>query len=627
MNVNNAGLRRWIYFILILAAVLRVGFLMSGKVLPVMWDARRYASAAVALLSYVDTSGPDTSLDTREDRYAFKHYYDKYIQGEKIDWLYYTPHSLTWARNDLFFSGPLYPFLLAGIFYVAPVADLTFARILGIIFDLFAVWLLVLVALRLVGRRAAIVSGLLYAIYFPFIQTSTLLLLETSTSCFILLAIYLLMRGIETNRRRDFILAGVICGLQVMHKPTAMLIIVPLVAGLYLYDREKSSIRRFLTQLINIAIPAGVLFVFWLVIASVKFGQVTLRDPGYAGANLRQSSSIAYEGYDLDTVEKDFMSRQVYGDPLGQASGYLGLFAKKFERLWSRPYHDFKRTFLLPNIAVEWLHGLIVLFGFIGMITLLLRAHAQAGWPVAICGYYTAIHLVFHSINRYSFNALPLLIICAAGCGVALFDFLTSGPKRSRLIVGGGLALLLIGAIVQPTWMAVLTNSTLSLNIVVTTLILKTLLWAVALFALGGMLLYKQKLWKRSLLVTTVCIGFVALVWTPLLFRESWTEFECRLADSNTTVGRRIYMPKLSSDEASQSWALLVDMNVPEGESPLFNVSIGDRQNKFTLGREPLSRHFYPEDGYREYARFEHHGLEAFRQYASMPAACVLRMV
>ncbi|MDH4035292.1 MAG: glycosyltransferase family 39 protein, partial [candidate division Zixibacteria bacterium] len=435
MKVKDAAFRQWIYFVLILAAILRLGFLASDKTLPVMWDARRYASAAVAVISFVDGTGPESSTDDRLDRHAFKFYYDKYIQGEKIDWQYYTPHSLTQARGDLFFAGPLYPAMLAAVFYLAPAADFTFARILGIIFDLLSVWLVILVAARLVGRRAAIVSGLVYAIYFPFIQTATMLLLETSTSFFILLAVYLLMRGTESNQRRYFVLTGLLCGMMVMHKPTSMLIGLPLVAGLYFYDRENSSPRQFLKRLVTVAIPAGCLFGPWLVITSLEYGQLALRDPAYAQSNLRQSSSIAFEGYDLDAVEKDFNSRPIYSDPLGQAGGYMGLFAKKFERLWSRPYNDFKRTFVIPNSVVEWLHTLIIVFGFIGMLALLLKSSPHAAWPVAICGYYTAIHLVFHSINRYSFNALPVVIICAAGCSVALYDALVSSPTRSRLMV------------------------------------------------------------------------------------------------------------------------------------------------------------------------------------------------
>ncbi|MCK4633112.1 MAG: glycosyltransferase family 39 protein, partial [candidate division Zixibacteria bacterium] len=216
-------MKRWIFGILIVSAIFRIGFVASGDVLPVMWDARRYTTAALGLISYVDTSATQLVADEREGRYQFKHYYEKYIQGEQIKWFHYTPHSLTQARDELFVSGPLYPFFLAIIFFLAPIADFTFARLFGIVLDLLSNWLLILVALRLVGRRAAVIAGCLYAAYFPFVLASSMLLLETSTSFLILLTMYCLIRAFEDDRRKLYIVAGILTGLLILNKPTAML--------------------------------------------------------------------------------------------------------------------------------------------------------------------------------------------------------------------------------------------------------------------------------------------------------------------------------------------------------------------------------------------------------------------
>ena len=616
-----ASLRRWLYLILILAAILRFGFLMSDKVLPVMWDARFYACAAVGLISYIDDTGPEQSPNDRLDRYAFKYYYEKYIQGEKIYWQFYTPHSLTKARDDLFISGPLYPFMLAAIFYIAPVADFTFARILGIIFDLFSVWLIVLVALRLVGRRAAIVSGVLYAIYYPFIHTSTMLLLETSTNFFILLGIYLMIRGAETNRRWYLVMSGVICGLLVMHKPTAMLLIGPLVLGFYYYTRDKITFRQFLRRLMLIAVPAGVIFCSWLTVSSIKFDQLTLRDPSYAGANLRQSSSIDYEGYDLDMVEAEFNSRVIYGDLFGQAGSYIVLFAKKFERMWSRPYNDFKGIFLFPDYFVKWLHTFIILFGIVGMITLMFRNYSHAIWPIAICGYYTAIHLVFHSLNRYSFNALPLVIITAAWFGVLLLDKYLSRTTNHRLRITLGLLLLLFGILFQPTWLTLPFGSPLTYGFTVATLILKTVIWLTGIWLIVKVLWETGETWKRCVITVSLGLLFVTVTWVPALARDSWSEFSCQLEQKGVTIGKRIFISNLPPIDAEGIWQLHIDMNVPSGLPPEFNLKVWENTNNFILGREPLSRNFYPKPTYTEYARFEESDISSFRQYAIIDLA------
>jgi len=81
----DTAYRRYVLAILAVALVLRVGYLAFGEVLPVMWDARRYAAAGLALISLVDHSAPAGAATEHDDRYRFRHYYEKYIQGEQIE--------------------------------------------------------------------------------------------------------------------------------------------------------------------------------------------------------------------------------------------------------------------------------------------------------------------------------------------------------------------------------------------------------------------------------------------------------------------------------------------------------------------------------------------------------------
>jgi len=609
-------MRRWIYLLLILAATMRLGFLLTGDVLPVMWDARRYACAAVGLIALVTDGMPPPVEDERADRYAFKHYYEKYIQGEPIDWQYYAPSTLTQARDDLFFSGPLYPAMLAVVFYLAPLSDFTFARLLGIIFDLLSVLLIVLVAVRLVGRRAAVISGLVYAVYFPFVLTSTMLLLETSTSFFILLDLYLLMRGVETARRWSFVLAGVICGLLVLHKATAMLMGLPLVVGLYFYTRGNWTRSRFLGTLLLIVAPAVLVFAAWLAVTSAKYGQLVLRDPTYAGANLRQSSSIKYEGYDLDTVEPEFWQRPIYGEPLRQWKEYLGLFAKKFERLWGRPYNDFKRTFMLPYLGVEWMHRIVIVLGLLGLIGLAVHGWSQAAWPLAICAYYTAIHLVFHSINRYAFNAMPFLIMGAAFFTVLAFDKLTL-PRQGRPgRVVLSLLLVLGGCLIQPGWLTMFLDTGLSFYLVTAVLMVKTMLWLAGTLLLALLFIKRESGARWLRLVVPAGLVFVVMTWTPTLSRDGWAELACRLDDPSVKAGIRIYISNLEKVAEGDALGVFIDLNSPSRRKNSFNVSIGDMQRYYVGGQKPLSDGFYPKPTYIQYAKLESTGIEAFRQYA-----------
>jgi len=616
MTMRDSVFRRWIYLALILAALLRLGFLMSGEVLPVMWDARRYACAALGLIALVTDGVPPPAEDERADRYRFKHYYEEYIQGEPIDWQYYTPSTLTQAQDDLFFSGPLYPALLATVFYLAPIADFTFARLAGIFFDVLSVLMIVLVAARLVGRRAAVIAGLLYAVYFPFVLTSTMLLLETSTSLLILLSTYLMMRGVETERCWHFVLVGIISGLLVLHKPTAMLLGIPFVVGLYFYTRQSWSASQFLRRLILIALPACVLSASWLAVASAKYGQITLRDPTYAGANLRQSSSIMFEGYDLDAVEEEFDQRAIYGELAHEWKGYLGLFAKKFERLWSRPYNDFKRVFIMPLKLVQWLHLSIVALGLFGLLVLMMRSLSSAAWPVVICGYYTAIHLVFHSINRYAFNAMPFMIIGAAFFVVLVVDGLV--PSRNRRLgrIALSLLLLLVGWQLQPDTINALFGAGLSQGMVLAVLSVKIGLWMVALILLSRIFLGTERSWKRAFFPIAAGLVLTLLSWGPALSRDAWSEFECRLDDPSVKAGNRLYISKLEDVAPGEALGVFIDLNSPSGRRNTFTVSVSDMHDSYIGGKKPLSGGFYLKPTYLLYALLESKGIETFKQYA-----------
>ncbi|RKX29496.1 MAG: hypothetical protein DRP47_01555, partial [Candidatus Zixiibacteriota bacterium] len=66
--MQSRTLQRAIFLTLLLSLIMRVGFLAFGDVLPVMWDARRYAAAGLGLISLVDNSAPQDFSNERQDR-------------------------------------------------------------------------------------------------------------------------------------------------------------------------------------------------------------------------------------------------------------------------------------------------------------------------------------------------------------------------------------------------------------------------------------------------------------------------------------------------------------------------------------------------------------------------------
>jgi len=605
---------KFVLIILIVALALRLGVLLFNVNLPVMWDARRYVGAAIALLSYIDNSGPVVMEDTESDREAFDFYYHKYIQGEQIEWLYYQPTRLQGARDDIFFSGPLYPAVLAILFAVSPVSDFTVARLFGIAGDVLALWLLVLISTRLVGRRASLVAGLLYAVYFPFVLTSTSLLLGSSTNLLLLGAVLLAIRAVENDRGRPLVWAGLLLGLLVLNKPTAMLLSLPVLVGLYFYSRNIWSCRKFAFRSLGLIIPLAVIMLSWFAVSSVKYGRPALRDPDYSGANIRQSSSLKYEGYNLDQVEPEFWQRKPYDDLFKKLPDYVGLFAKKFERLYSRPYNDFERHLILPPGGQELIHLVIIVFGLLGLLHLLSRDLTKAIWPLVIVSYYTGIHLIYHSINRYSFNVLPFVMICAAGMIVVLWDRSFSGSQKERRLIWIGIGALLTAWGVQPGLLDLI-HIPMTEPAVWGLFIIKIALLGFAAF----LFLRESGEVKRYILAGVFALVSGATVWSQELSRNAWGEFSADLSNPGQKAGTRIFCSNFLQPAAGERFFLALDLDIPDRLDSGYRLGINNNDWTFPAGYDdPTDFFFTKTDVYQAYARFVRKSLTWFRQYRLM---------
>ncbi len=611
--------RNTIWAILLASALFRFGFLIAGDVLPVMWDARRYASAALGLISFVDTSHPPVvgANSEKYDRAHLLEYQDKYIQGDHIDWLSYKPHTLTQAREELFFSGPLYPLCLSIIFFLSPVADFFVAGMFGALMDVLSNFLLILIGVRLVGRKAALIAGVAYALYFPFTLASSMLLLETSTSFYLLFALYLLLRGSERKNNRLLIGAGLLIGLLILNKPTAMLLGFPLVFGWYFYQRKEWSLKLFFNRLMYVAIPAVILFLAWMTVTSIHYGQLALRDPQYAQANLRQSTSIIFEGYDLDHVEKDFWTKSISDELLGDIPGAVGLLVKKFDRLWSRPFNDFKKSFIIPYGVSEYIHLIIVLTGLLGLILLAQIDFGKAGWILAIIGYYTAIHVIFHSISRYNFNAMPMVMLLSGWFIAVSYDLWSKANARIGLLVA--IMLLVLAWVFSSSWIGLMSGLSLTLSIVILSLIIKSGCFVTAVRLLVSKV-SDQYTQVKPTLTTIVVSCIVILVGTVnTLARDEWAEFSRRLDDPDMKAGVRLYMKSLGRIPHDEILAVVVDLNSGSGRSNTFTLSFGDSYEELVGGKPPLSDLVMIKPTYAYYSEFSHFPMETYRQYAILP--------
>ena len=604
---SDSRFRRWTRIILVVAAILRLSYLLWGDVLPVMWDARTYASAALGLISYIDApSDPDDESVKAYDELTQSH-----IQGEQIDWLFYKPYTLAEARNAIFFGGPLYPACLAVIYIISPVADFTMARLFNILLDLVSCWLLIRIAKRLAGETAAYVTGALYAVYFPFIFCSSMLLLETPTTCLILAAIWLVVSAQgKVNASRSYFWAGICLGLLILVKPSAMLIFIPFAIAGIVWLRHQGGVTISVVRQVGTSLV--LILLGWTVVASIRYGELTLRDPNYADANLRQSSSIKYDGYDLDEVEPDFWTKQTFGEATDDPVGYLGLLSRKVHRLWSRPYNDFDRAWVLPYQVSEWVHVMFIIGGIVGITILARRSLVVAAFPLAVILYYTVLHAFFHSIPRYNLSAMPMILLGAGFAGQVAWEGFQA--RRNVRPFGVGLsaiiAVMIFPALIPPA----LGNSIL---------IIGAMLLVQILFVCSAVWLFlpkeSAKHGERRVAVGSVAvIGF--LIYMPfVLHTNPFAEFSTRINDSSMTCGVKIFAKNIDPVSEGEVLMLLIDMTSGPADDNAFRVTAGDQTLEFAQDKPPLSDLFYPKGTYATYARFEGLKKKEFRQWAIIP--------
>ncbi|MEA2473578.1 MAG: hypothetical protein QOE06_1493, partial [Thermoleophilaceae bacterium] len=169
---------------------------------------------------------------------------------------------------------PAYPYLLGATYAVAG-DSFTSARVLGALLGTATVGLIVLIALRLWGRRPALAAGLLAALYPPFVLADA----PVSEALFVpmVLALVLLMvsRPQPSGRAAVGTAAGVgaLVGLAALTRSNGLALLLP--ASVWVWQTGLPRRRRLLLGLVVVATTVVVLSP-WLVRNAREFDAFVL---------------------------------------------------------------------------------------------------------------------------------------------------------------------------------------------------------------------------------------------------------------------------------------------------------------------------------------------------------------
>jgi len=607
--------------VLILAAIIRIIFVVGAEQIPVMWDARIYSSAAIGLLHYVehpDRFGHSEKLNSTDSTFylaQFEHEMKETISGEQIDWLYYDVPNIRQAQDYLFISGPVYPIYLATIFALSPAHDFGVVRILNIAIDLMILYFLMLIAIRLFNYKTGIIAGLIYSIYLPFILYTGLISPDPLTALFTILAFYFVLKYYDRAQRVYLCLTGLTLGLLILTRSTAMLLFVPFLIG-FIYD-QRGDLKKLSGRIIMALIPFILVVSPWVIITSLHYDQIAIRDPGYSEANFRSSSSIINEGYDLDYTEKDFWTTSVSEQILGDIPGYSKLLLKKFVRLWGHPYNDYQQTFIMTPAISRLFHLAIIFTAFWSVLLFLIRREKGYIFLLLIPAYYTLLHIIFHSLARYNFNSMPVMIIASSFVLIKLFGyfkgFSLSHNLRMVLPFLVGIAILLFipiksfVSIIGPEYGS--TIGFICKLIVLTALLIMTL--RMLSESLGA-----NKALKLSLAPAIIIFIIFSVLGNS---QSDWSEWKIRLDKTSQMVGIKIYPPKDFRLKQGEKVRACFDLTTNRDLKNPTNLYFNGQIIPIYLNRPPYDIYYTRKTTYPAFDGLLDYGKEKFRAWRYVP--------
>ncbi len=591
--------RRIPLILAVVCVVMRLMFVFTVVPIPVMWDARIYSSSAVGLIHTVSEGGefghPETlsSADSVISRNLFLNSMNNAIKGEKIEWLYYAVPTLAEAQDYLFLSGPVYPIWLALVFLQDIGSDFVAVRVSNCFIDGLCALLVMLIALRLFGSKAAVMAGVSYILYLPFTLLCGMVSPDQITILLILAAVYNLTAWYDDHKSRRIYLTGLFLGLLVLTRPTATLLCVPFLAG-FLYDM-RGDLKTGALMTLRAVLPYLVVVMPWVLIATAYFGELTVRDPDYSEANLRSSSSMQYEGYDLDYAAPDFWLYSI-GDTIAENPlGYAHLLVKKCIRLWSQPYNDFAQSFIQGPDVARVIHVVLVLFGLFGAFLFIRHPRAGPVYLLLIPLYYTLVHMVFHSLARYNLNAMPVLMIASAGAMAMSYEFVRrlklSFDRAKNIPAVSGIVIALLFVFCFPSAIgARLLGGSAGVVIV---LIFK------AVMIIGLFLLFGWLAWKAGAKIASIRIFAVPTLILLIVVMiaggtaDSWAEWTCRLEHPEQKAGVRIYLPHDFRLQTNELLRIGIDLIAAPERKNVFDITVGDRKMTMQAGQPPLTYFYY----------------------------------
>ncbi len=381
-----------------------------------------------------------------------------------------------WLGSAPFFQAPLYPYLVAVVYRLVPLAAAVplAVYLLQIAVAVLGCWALVRAGEALAGPRAAGATGLLFALYTPFWFYDVQLMKESFAVAAVCLLLLLLLKARSLDRLSLWFAVGLDCAFLALLREN-MLLVVPFL--LLLTWREKTgkgwwlALRRCGLLLLGLSLPLAL-----VASRNAALGGGFLPTTSQGGVNFFIGNNPAADGTyrplvpgkQVPSYEREgarILAEQALGRPLAadEVSSYwfrralswartepvafvrlqlakLGLYWDGYEWPDAVDYYWMKtisRPLSLP--LLEWSAvALLALWG------LLLERRRLSMWaPVLVfeLGWMLSV-VAFFVFSRYRLPAVPGLLMLAAIPLARAAETFGRGERRKSAAMWAGVAIL-----------------------------------------------------------------------------------------------------------------------------------------------------------------------------------------
>lgn len=326
-----------------------------------------------------------------------------------------------WIGTQPFFMTPFYPYFLA-VLYSLFGTDLFVVRFAQMLLGSGTAVLVYLIAGKMFSHRAAMIAGILAALYGPLVFFVNLLLVETVKVFFVTLALYFALTAKQTGDWKQYGYCGLSIGAAILCRPTDALMLIPLLLSFLLITSQNRT-----KEIKNSA--------FFLLGVFLLVAPVTARNYLLSGEFIPVTSNGGLNFY-LGNNEKAvgvFYNPEQFNmvyDPNG--SGYLEhLYGKKYSHSETSSYWMDKALNFIASDPV----GFITLMGRKLVLFFHYKEIGQLGY-----GYDFMAHYVSDVLD---YLPVFIIIIPFAVLGIAV----SIRQWRTHLLLFGFLAMQILGVV------------------------------------------------------------------------------------------------------------------------------------------------------------------------------------